>query len=237
MAEHQIRLLTRMVDDLLDTSRIRRGTFQLRKERVRPAEVIERAVDSVRRFAEANSLDLHFEPAPELPRLEVDPARLEQVVSNLLNNAIKFSPRGGRIDVTLRPEGTDLVLTVRDTGIGIADDFLNHVFDPFAQVDTSLVRGRGGLGIGLTLVKAVIQLHGGSVEARSQGLHKGSEFVIRLPIIAADPGTGSESPPVDSGEIQGSGAESSRMRVLMVEDNHDYAYGVRRMLELLATRS
>ena len=224
MAEHQVGLLTRMVDDLLDTSRITRGTFQLRMERVRPAELIERAVATVRHLAEAQGHHLHVAVAPDLPQLEADPARLEQVVCNLLTNAIKFTPQGGRIELSVGTEWGDLVLTVRDTGIGIAPDFLPHVFDSFAQVDKSLVRERGGLGIGLTLVKAIVELLGGSVEARSEGLHLGSKFVIRLPTVAADDAVGSGPQPVADREIV-------RRRILMVEDNQDYAFGLRRMLE------
>src|SRR5271157_3763451 len=170
MAERQVRLLTRMVNDLLDTSRITRGTFQLQRERVRPAELIERAVDTVRHVTQAQGHHLHVAVAPELPQLEADPARLEQVVCNLLTNAIKFTPPDGRIEVSAGAEGGEFVLTVRDMGIGIPPDFLKHVFDPFAQLDTSLVRERGGLGIGLTLVKTIVELHGGSVAARSDGL-------------------------------------------------------------------
>ena len=141
MAEHQVRLLTRMMDDLLDTARITHGTFQLRKERVRPAELIERAVDTVRHLAEAKEHHLHLTVAPNLPLLQADPARLEQVIYNLLTNAIKFTPPDGRIEVSVGAEGGELVVTVRDTGIGIAPDFLSHVFDPFAQVEITLARG------------------------------------------------------------------------------------------------
>ena len=141
MAEHQVRLLTRMMDDLLDTSRITRGTFQLTRQRVRPAELIERAVDTVRHVTQAKGHHLHVAVAPELPQLEADPARLEQVVCNLLTNAIKFTPPDGRIEVSVGAEGGELVVTVRDTGIGIAPDFLSHIFEPFAQAETTLARG------------------------------------------------------------------------------------------------
>ncbi len=141
MAEHQVRLLTRMVDDLLDTSRITRGTFQLRRERVQPAELIDRAVETVRHLAEAQGHQLHVAVAPDLPQLEADPARLEQVICNLLTNAVKFTPQGGRIELSVGTEGGELVLTVRDTGDGIAPDFLPHVFDPFAQADNVLGAG------------------------------------------------------------------------------------------------
>ena len=231
MAEHQVRLLTRMVNDLLDTSRITRGTFQLRKERVRPAELIERAVDTVRHLAEAKEHHLHLTVAPNLPLLQADPARLEQVINNLLTNAFKFTPQGGRVEVSVMAEGGDLVVTVRDTGIGIAPDFLTHVFDPFAQVDTSLGRGRGGLGIGLTLVKTIVELHGGSVEARSDGLDRGCEIVVRLPTVGADNVNGSGAPSLENGPTLAANGALERMRILIVEDNLDYALGLRRLLE------
>ena len=231
MAEHQVRLLTRMVNDLLDTSRITRGTFQLQRERVRPAELIERAVDTVRHLAEAKEHHLHLTVAPNLPLLQADPARLEQVINNLLTNAFKFTPQGGRVEVSVVAEGGDLVVTVRDTGIGIAPDFLTHVFDPFVQVDTSLVRGRGGLGIGLTLVKAIVELHGGSVEARSDGLNRGCEIVVRLPTVGADNVNGSGPPSLENGPALAANGAPERRRILIVEDNLDYALGLRRLLE------
>ncbi|MBV8129596.1 MAG: PAS domain S-box protein [Planctomycetaceae bacterium] len=231
MAEHQVRLLTRMVNDLLDTSRITRGTFQLQRERVGPAELIERAVDTVRHLAEAKEHHLHLTVAPNLPQLQADPARLEQVINNLLTNAVKFTPQGGRVEVSVVAEGGDLVVTVRDTGIGIAPDFLTRVFDPFVQVDTSLVRGRGGLGIGLTLVKAIVELHGGSVEARSDGLNRGCEIVVRLPTVGANNVNGSGPPSLENGPALAADGAPERRRILIVEDNLDYALGLRRLLE------
>ena len=231
MAEHQVRLLTRMVNDLLDTSRITRGTFQLMRQRVRPAELIERAVDTVRHLAEAKEHHLHLTVAPNLPQLQADPARLEQVINNLLTNAVKFTPQGGRVEVSVVAEGGDLVVTVRDTGIGIAPDFLKRVFDPFVQVDTSLVRGRGGLGIGLTLVKAIVELHGGSVEARSDGLNRGCEIVVRLPTVGANNVNGSGPPSLENGPALAADGAPERRRILIVEDNLDYALGLRRLLE------
>ena len=231
MAEHQVRLLTRMVNDLLDTSRITRGTFQLQREQVRPAELIERAVDTVRHLAEAKEHHLHLTVAPNLPLLQADPARLEQVINNLLTNAFKFTPPDGRVEVSVVAEGGDLVVTVRDMGIGIAPDFLTHVFDPFAQLDTSLVRERGGLGIGLTLVKTIVELHGGSVEARSDGLNRGCEIVVRLPTVGADNVNGSGPPSLENGPALAANGALERRRILIVEDNLHYALGLRRLLE------
>ena len=231
MAEHQVRLLTRMVDDLLDTSRITHGTFQLRREEVRPAELIDEAVHTLRQIAEAQGHQVRVTMAPNLPRLNADPARLEQVVCNLLTNAMKFTPQGGRIELVAEAEGGDFVLTVRDTGIGIASEFLSHVFDSFAQADTSLVRGRGGLGIGLTLVKAIVELHGGTVEARSEGLRLGTEIIVRLPTIAAKDANGADSSPAPEPAMPQTSGEPRSKRILMVEDNQEYAHGLSRLLE------
>ncbi len=228
-AEHQVRLLTRMVDDLLDISRITRGSFQLRRELVRPAELIDQAVDTVRHLAEERGQSLDVATAPDLPQLDADPARLEQVLCNLLTNAIKFTPQGGRIELSAVADGNELVLKVRDSGIGISRDFLPQVFELFAQADKSSGRGRGGLGIGLALVKAIIELHGGSVEARSEGLEKGCEMIVRLPtveaVVALVPDRASPEP------ILGGDRVPELRRVLVVDDNLQYAEGLRRLLE------
>ncbi len=227
MAEHQVQLLRHMIDDLMDTSRITRGTFLLRKERVRTADLIERAVATVRHLAEAEGHDLHLELAPNLPDLEADPARLEQVIYNILTNAFKFTPRGGRVEITVEVERGELVLDIRDTGSGIAPEFLAHIFEPFAQAETSLARGRSGLGIGLTLVKAIVELHGGSVLARSDGVNRGCEIVVRLPSVR----TNGNPEPLPLAERPASGENGERRRILIVEDNLHYALGLRRLLE------
>ena len=174
---------------------------------MRPAELIERAVDTMRHFAQTKGHRLHVVVGPNLPQLEADPSRLEQVIFNLLNNAFKFTPQGGRVEVSAVAEGGELVLKVRDTGSGITPDFLPHIFEPFVQAEATLERERGGLGVGLTLVKAIVELHGGSVEARSEGLHLGSEFVVRLPTVGAD-------------DAVGSGPSSLQDRPFLVVDGH-----------------
>ena len=231
MAEHQVRLLARMVEDLLDTSRITRGTFQLRRERVRPAELIERAIATVRHIAQTKGHRLHVVVGPNLPQLEADPPRLEQVIFNLLTNAFKFTPQAGRVEVSVVAEGGELVLKVRDTGSGITPDFLPHIFEPFVQAEATLARERGGLGLGLTFVKAIVELHGGSVEARSEGLHLGSEFVVRLPTVGADDAVGSGPSSLPDRPSPGVDGAPERRRILMVEDNLDYALGLSRFLE------
>jgi CheY-like chemotaxis protein len=147
-----------------------------------------------------------------------------------LTNAFKFTPQGGTVEVSLAAKGNDLVLKVRDTGCGITAEFLPHIFEPFVQAEATLARVRGGLGIGLTFVKAIVELHGGTVVARSEGSQLGSEFVVRLPGIRNGDVTGSEASPQDRPSL-GAGRTPERRRILMVEDNRDYAQGLRRLLE------
>ena len=219
-----------MVEDLLDTSRITRGTFRLHKERVRPGELIQRAVDTVRHSADLRGHRLHVVVGPNLPLLEADPSRLEQVVFNLLTNAFKFTPPGGWVEVSVAADGDELVLKVRDTGEGMTSDFMPHIFEPFVQAQCTLARERGGLGIGLTFVKAIVELHRGSIVARSEGLHKGSEFVVRLPAITADDAEDSGPCTLENPPSRNSEQPPQRRRILMIEDNLEYAQGLRRLL-------
>jgi two-component system CheB/CheR fusion protein len=155
--------------------------------------------------------------------VEADPTRLAQVVGNLLHNAAKFTPRGARVEVALGREGGEAVLRVRDEGVGIAPDVLPRLFQPFTQADESLDRNRGGLGLGLSLVRGFVELHGGTVEARSAGLGQGTELVVRLPALP--------EPPAPPG-LAGRGRAAGRRRVLVVEDNADAADTLREMLDL-----
>src|SRR5262249_5429649 len=157
------------------------GKITLRKEPTDLAAVMASAVDAVRPVLEGRRQELSVALPPVPLRLEADPVRLAQVLGNLLNNAAKYTPEGGRIRLTAGREGGQAVVRVRDTGVGTPADMLAHVFDLFAQVDRRLDRAQGGLGIGLTLVKQLVELHGGSVEAHSAGPNQGSEFVVRLP--------------------------------------------------------
>ncbi len=184
MMERQVHHLVRLVDDLLDVSRVMRGKIELRKERVELATVVARAVETVQPLVDAQGHELSVRLPTESLLLDADPVRLAQVVGNLLTNAAKYTEPNGRIWLTAEREGDEAVLRVRDNGIGIAPDMLPHIFELFVQVDHASTKAQGGLGIGLTLVKNLVEMHNGTVEARSDGLGQGSEFVVRLPLSA-----------------------------------------------------
>jgi PAS domain S-box-containing protein len=213
MIEGQVRHMARMIDDLLDVSRITRGKIALQVGRVDLAAIVERAVEATRPLFERQGITLEVERPPSPLPLEADPTRLEQVTTNLLNNAAKYTNPGGRVIVAAAREGGQAVLRVRDDGVGIAPEMLPRVFDLFAQADGTLARSQGGLGIGLTLVRKLAEMHGGTAEASSAGLGRGSEFVVRLPIppgeLPAEPGDGPAS----------AAAPRAKLRVLIVDDN------------------
>jgi signal transduction histidine kinase len=181
LIERQVDQLVRLVDDLLDVSRAMRGKVTLRLERVDLRAVAAQAVETAHPLISARGHALNVALPPEPVPLDADPLRLVQVVGNLLVNAAKYTERGGRIWLEVGG-GEGAVLRVRDTGIGIAPDLLPHVFDLFVQADQSATRAQGGLGIGLTLVRTLVEMHGGTVEAHSPGPGGGSEFVVRLPL-------------------------------------------------------
>ncbi|HEX5066114.1 MAG TPA: ATP-binding protein, partial [Myxococcota bacterium] len=182
LMDRQVSQMVRLVEDLLDVSRITRGRIELRKERVELSRAVEQAVEDIRTLIEGRSQALEIMLPPDPIHLSADTARLTQVVGNLLNNASKFTDPGGHIRLAVEREAAHAVVRVRDDGIGIAADQLARIFDMFVQVDTSLERSVDGLGIGLTLVKNLVELHRGSVEVTSQGLGCGAEFVLRLPL-------------------------------------------------------
>jgi signal transduction histidine kinase len=184
MMERQVQHMTRMVDDLLDVSRITRGKIELRKEVVDLASVVGRTVEATRPLLEDRQQELTVDLPPEPVRLEADPTRLEQVLANLLNNAAKYTDHGGHVGLSARQEGGELVLRVKDTGVGIPADMLARIFEPFVQSDRVLHQSQGGLGIGLTLVRRLVEMHGGSVTAHSDGPGQGSEFIVRLPALS-----------------------------------------------------
>jgi signal transduction histidine kinase/ActR/RegA family two-component response regulator len=189
--DRQTAHLNRLVDDLLDVSRVTSGKVVLRKEATWLGALVQRCVESLQTMADAHGLSLEMHPPPVELSVEGDVVRLEQVVINLVTNAIKYTPRGGRIDIAVEREepGAEseggAVLVVRDTGVGIPTDHLESIFDVFSQAPTGLDRAKGGLGLGLTLVRALVAMHGGSVDAHSAGEGKGSEFRVRLPLAAS----------------------------------------------------
>jgi CheY-like chemotaxis protein/nitrogen-specific signal transduction histidine kinase len=225
--DRQVQQLVRLVDDLLDISRLTLDKLELRKERVTLATVVQAAVEASQPLIEQRGHELTVTLPPEPVALNADLTRLAQVFLNLLNNAAKYTERGGRIQLTAEREGGDVVVRVRDSGMGIAADMLPRVFEMFTQVDRSLDRSQGGLGIGLTLVKRLVQMHEGSIEARSEGPGRGSEFVVRLP-VAIEPSLGAERA---SGEGE-QPAPTSRRRILVVDDNRDAAQTLAELLEL-----
>ena len=176
--------MTHLVNDLLEVSRITRGKVTLYRQRLDAAAVINRAVETSRPALEARGHALHLEYPVEPTFLDGDLTRLAQVLGNLLDNAAKYTPDRGHVYLSGRREGSDVVFRVRDTGIGIPGEMLSKIFDMFVQVDQTLDRSQGGLGIGLTLVRSLAQLHGGSVSVRSEGPGHGSEFIVRLPAVS-----------------------------------------------------
>ena len=190
MMERQLAQLVRLVNDLLDVSRITKGKIELRKERLDVADVIDDALETSRPVIEASRHELEIARPPRAIPLVGDRTRLAQVVSNLLNNAAKYTPDSGRIWLIGEQDDHQAVFRVRDNGVGIPRDMLPSIFDMFTQVDRFAGAAQGGLGIGLTLVRRLVELHGGTVEARSDGPGRGSEFVVRLPIAPDAPKPG-----------------------------------------------
>jgi signal transduction histidine kinase/ActR/RegA family two-component response regulator len=224
MMERQVGHVVRLVDDLLDVSRISRGTIELRKEIVELSSVVNQAAEAFRPLCDRMGHELKVTLPTEPTYLDADPTRLAQVVGNLLNNACKFTERGGRLRLVVERVGTRAILRVLDTGIGLAADHLPRIFEMFMQVDTSLERSRDGLGIGLTLVKTLVEMHGGTIAASSGGIGQGSEFVVSLPIAP----TGlrlQEAPSVAP-------ATTASHRILVVDDNEDAATSLAMLLKL-----
>ncbi len=224
--ERQSQQMVRLIDDLLDVSRITRGTLELRKSRVELSAVVESAVETVGPIIREMGHELHVDLPKQPIVAEGDPARLSQVISNLLNNAAKYMPRGGRIDLSAKRHRSTVTISVKDQGIGIAPEMINRIFDMFIQVDDSLDRAQGGLGIGLTLVKRLVEMHGGTVKARSAGVNQGSEFTVRLPIVVELLGQPHES----NGQHV---APSGKRRVLIVDDNESAAHVLGMLLKAL----
>jgi len=228
MMERQLVQLTRLVDDLLDVSRLTTGKLELRRERVELCAVIDAALETSRPVIELEGHRLSVQHPDDPLVVDGDPIRLAQVISNLLNNSAKYTPTGGLIRVSVVRDAGQAVVAVADNGIGIPADMLARVFDMFTQVDRTLEKTTGGLGIGLSLVKGLVQMHGGTIEARSDGPGRGSEFALRLPLAGAC------AVPSDRSAGQAPGAEPpKRHRVLIVDDNVDFADSLGQMLALL----
>jgi PAS domain S-box-containing protein len=225
--ERQLGQMVHLIDDLLDVSRITLGQVRLHKERVEFAEVVRDAVDACRPLMESLGHDLRVRLPVEPVHLNADSIRLTQVLSNLLNNAAKYSDRSAHIDLTAERGGSQIVVSVKDTGIGLPPEMLNQVFDLFTRVVQRDERTRGGLGIGLTLAKSLVELHGGSIEAQSDGLGRGSVFIVRLPISVAE--VVSESPP---GEESPKWTNPLKARILVVDDLQDSAESLARLLRI-----
>lgn len=222
----QMTVMVRLIDDLLDVSRISRNTLDLRKQRVELTTLVESAVESCRPLIDQCGHELKINLPSEPLRLDADPVRLGQVFINLLNNAAKYTKPGGHIWLTAKREGSDAVVSVRDDGMGIPGNMLTKIFDLFAQVDRSLEQSRGGLGIGLTLVRRLVHMHDGSIKANSAGLDKGSEFIVRLPLIPPP----LELPPkIETQKVKG----LSGCRILVVDDNRDSADSMGDLLEIM----
>jgi CheY-like chemotaxis protein len=224
--ERQVEHMVRLVDDLLEVSRITRGKIELRKEPVELAAVVRAALETSRPMIEAARHQLAISIHPEPMTLLADAVRLSQVVANLLNNAAKYTEPGGQIWLTARREAGEAVLSVRDTGLGISADMMPKVFDMFAQVDRTLNRSQGGLGIGLTLAKNLVQMHGGRIDVRSEGPGKGSEFIVRLPLAreAACPTPAGNPPPEAAYDLP-------VRRILVVDDTPAAVYTLGKLLQ------
>lgn len=227
--QRQLRLLVRLIDDLLDAARISRGKLALKKEPTTLKAVLESAVETVTPLLDAGRHVLHVRLPLESIDLHADGERLSQVFSNLLGNAVKYSDAGTPIELAASVDASGLVVSVEDRGIGLTTEQFSRIFEPFTQLDTSLERSRGGLGIGLSLARQIVDMHGGSIEVDSAGLGKGSRFTVRLPLQPV-----ALAVPSPAQELAGETAPSGlRCRALIVDDNEDSADTLAMMLQLL----
>jgi len=218
--DRQVNHLVRLVDDLLEVSRITRGKIELRKEPVDLAAIIGSAVETSGPLIEAARHRLNISLPAQPVMLEADAVRVSQVISNLLNNAAKYTEAGGQIWLETRVESREVVISVRDTGIGIPAGMLPKVFEMFTQVDRSVTRSQGGLGIGLTLSRSLVEMHGGTIKACSEGTGLGSEFIVRLPLAQAEESLGEIKADARAAD---NGQKSPGRRILVVDDNIDSA--------------
>lgn len=228
--ERQLGQMVRLVDDLLDLNRITHDRLELRRSEVELASVIQQAVEVARPLVDSAGHHLTVDLPDEPIYLNADGARLAQLFGNLLNNSCKYTRPGGSIWLTAKRAGVEVVVTVKDNGAGIPKDKLDTIFDMFMQVDRTAERSQGGLGIGLTLVKRLAQMHGGSVEARSAGEGKGSELIVHLPVLSR--------PAVEARPVPGVGSDSQpSRRVLIVDDNYDSAESLAMLMEITGNKT
>ena len=229
MMERQLGQMVHLIDDLLDLSRISRGKIELRKEQVELSKVVQQAVETSRPIIEQGGHDLTITMPPGPIYVDADVTRLAQVFSNLLNNAAKYTEQGGRIQMSIQRRGGEALVSVKDNGVGIPAHMLPKVFEMFTQVDRNLERAQGGLGIGLSIVKRLVEMHGGSVSVESDGPGMGSEFVVTLPEVLSV-----AQPNVREGEPV---RPSSNHRILVVDDNVDAALSLAMMLRLMGNEA
>jgi CheY-like chemotaxis protein len=227
----QVSHMTGLIDDLLDVSRVTRGLVVLARDEVDLRHVIEDAIEQVRPLIESrrHQLGLHLEPEPGSALVEGDPKRLVQVVANLLNNAAKYTPEGGRLAIWMGVTPDHVLVSVADNGIGIAADLLPTVFDLFSQAERTPDRAQGGLGLGLALVKSLVELHGGMVTATSEGRNMGTEFTLRLPRMQREGSTGAGGARDGLPAPDGDGAQG--LQLMLVDDNEDAAMTLGLLLE------
>ena len=247
--ERQMRHLVRLVEDLLDVARISRGKLALQQSRIDLRQALQHAVETSRPLCEETEQALEVEIPGHALYVHGDGVRITQAISNLLNNACKFSPRGGHIRFSVRIENQHAVVSIRDTGIGIAAEQLPRIFDMFNQVDSRLERTQGGLGIGLNLVKRLVEMHGGRVEARSEGVGRGSEFVVHFPLLVETAADAKASQADDSENALASAAPGESpaetkipadprpLQILVVDDNLDSAGSLALLLQLEGHRT
>jgi signal transduction histidine kinase/ActR/RegA family two-component response regulator len=233
----QVDQLTRLVDDLLDVSRVSRGLIELRRERLALAEVLDTAVEAARPAIDARNLQLQFFSPPEAVYVNADRVRLTQAFANLLQNAAKYTDAGGTISVGVVTDSGRVSVVVRDTGVGIPPELLSRIFDLFEQVPVSLDRAQGGLGIGLTLVRTLVELHGGHVTAHSVGLGHGSTFTVSLPLVPAPPAAKPKPQQQTQTQTQPGALNARCARVLVVDDNVDGADSLADMLGFIGVQA
>jgi signal transduction histidine kinase/ActR/RegA family two-component response regulator len=220
--ERQLRQMVRLVDDLLDVSRINTGKFTIKSGRVELKAVVNDALEVVRPYIDLHGHELQIDLPDRPVFLNGDATRLAQILSNLLNNAAKYTNRGGRVSLKASVEDRTLMVVVADTGIGIAPDMLDTVFEMFVQVDSTLERSTAGLGVGLSLARKLVELHGGSIEAHSAGLGQGSQFVVRLPIVV--------DPELPAKPTPASFISAETYRILLADDNVDFVNSIGALL-------